>query len=273
MTVKRVWNYAAPIRGCPDSPGVTLCDAQTMIRLHVATLVAATGLILLVAGTSGDVATSASLDPPSSLPTTPSGRYMLTGFWATPGAMLRVGNTIYVGGAFSRIANRTGSAIVVPGSGGGPAAGFPEIAGGSVSASVADGTDGWYLGGSFTNVRSVVRPGLAHVHGGGVLDAAFTPEALGEVHTLALAGSVLYAGGVQPGMPAPVLRALDATTGAALPVSFKPPADSRNLLALVADADRLYVAFSSGMFGSSVVAFDAATGLQIDALLPLRLIE
>ena len=235
-----------------------------MIRLHVATLAAATGLILLVAGTSGHVAaTSASLDPSFSLPTTPSGRYMLTGFWATPGAMLRVGNTVYVGGAFSQIANRTGSAIVVPSTGGAPQPGFPEVAGGSVTASVADGTGGWYLGGSFTNVGGVARPGLAHVRGDGVLDTAFAPGELGEVRALALVGKVLYAGGVPRGTSVPVLTPLDATTGAALPIRFEPPADARNLVALVADTDSVYVAFSAWSRGSSVVAFDAATGLQI----------
>ena len=101
----------------------------------------------------------------SALPTTASGRYLIAGGWATPGTMLRVGNTVYVGGAFSQIANRTGSAIVVPGSGGAPEPGFPEVAGGSVTASVADGAGGWYLGGSFTNVGGVARPGLAHVRG------------------------------------------------------------------------------------------------------------
>ena len=68
--------------------------------------------------------------------------------------MLRVGNTVYVGGAFSQIVNRTGSTIVVPGSGGAPEPGFPEVAGGSVNAAVADGEDGWYLGG--TSRMSVV---------------------------------------------------------------------------------------------------------------------
>jgi outer membrane protein assembly factor BamB len=239
-----------------------------MFRLHVATLVTAAGVILLAVGALSDAATRPAFpdrsDDQTSLPTTPSGRHVIAGGMATPGTMLRVGNTVYVGGAFSRIANRTGSAIVVPGSGGAPEPGFPEVASGSVSAAVADGAGGWYLGGSFTNVRGVSRHGLAHVRGDGVLDAAFAPDALGEVHALALAGKVLYAGGVQSGTaPAPVLSALDATTGADLPVTFEPPADALNVVALVPNADRLYVAFRSKRFGSSVVAFDAATGLQI----------
>ena len=93
---------------------------------------------------------------------------------------------------------------------------------------------------------------------------AFAPGELGDVRALALVGNVLYAGGVQPGTYfVPVLRALDATTGDALPISFDVPADARNLVALVATANRLYVAFGSTMFDSRVVAFDAATGSRI----------
>jgi outer membrane protein assembly factor BamB len=201
----------------------------------------------------------------SALPATASGRFLIAGgHGGIVGTMLRVGKTVYVGGAFSRIANRTGSAIVVPGSGGAPVPGFPEVAGGSVTASVADGAGGWYLGGSFTNVGGVARPGLAHVRGDGMLDTAFAPDELGEVRALALAGTVLYAGGGQRGTPlVPVLSALDANTGAALPVTFELPADVRQLTALVASADRLFVAFAQSMPDSSVVAFDAATGLRI----------
>jgi trimeric autotransporter adhesin len=241
-------------------------DPRNMLRLVSALLVAAAAL---AAGGGSlaktfDSARAATSEPVSALPTTPSGRYMLTGFWATPGAMLRVGNTVYVGGAFSRIANRTGSAIVVPASGGAPEPGFPEVAGGSVTASVADGTGGWYLGGSFTNVGGVARPGLAHVQGDGVLDTAFAPGELGGVRALALVGKVLYVGGLQPGTYfVPVLRALDATTGDGLPISFDVPADARNLVALVARADRLYVAFGQTMFDSRVVAFDTATGASV----------
>ena len=178
--------------------------------------------------------------------------------------MLRVGNAVYVGGAFSQIANRTGSAIVVPTSGGAPEPGFPEVAGGSVTASVADETSGWYMSGSFTNVGGVERPGLAHVRGDDTVDMAFAPGELGDLRALALVGNVLYAGGVQPGTYfVPVLRALDATTGDALPISFDVPADARNLVALIATANRLYVAFGSTMFDSRVVAFDAATGSRI----------
>jgi outer membrane protein assembly factor BamB len=228
---------------------------------------------LVVAGaalTAGGGALATAFEPArattlaTGLPTTASGRYLIAGGWATPGTMLRVGNSVYVGGAFSRIANRTGSAIVLPTSGGTPEPGFPEVAGGSVTASVADETSGWYMSGSFTNVGGVERPGLAHVRGDDTVDMAFSPGDLGDVRALALVGNVLYAGGIQPGTYfVPVLRALDATTGDALPISFDVPADARNLVALVATANRLYVAFGSTMFDSRVVAFDAATGARV----------
>jgi outer membrane protein assembly factor BamB len=207
---------------------------------------------------------SATAEAASTLPTTASSRMLIAGGWAMPGTMLRVGNTVYVGGAFSQIANRTGSAIVVPTSGGAPEPGFPEVAGGSVTASVSDETSGWYISGSFTNVGGVERPGLAHVRGDDTLDPAFAPGELGDVRALALVGNVLYAGGVQPGTYlVPVLKALDATTGDALPITFDVPPDARNLVALIATGNRLYVAFGSTMFDSRVVAFDAATGAQL----------
>jgi outer membrane protein assembly factor BamB len=113
-------------------------------------------------------------------------------------------------------------------------------------------------------VGGVARPGLAHVRGDGVLDTAFAPGELGDVRALALIGKVLYVGGLQPGTYfVPVLSALDATTGNALPISFNVPADARNLVALVASADHLYVAFGQTIFDSRVVSFDAATGAPV----------
>ena len=205
-------------------------------------------------------ARAATSETGSALPTTASSRYLIAGGWATTGTMLRVGNTVYVGGAFSRIANRTGSAIVVPASGGAPEPRFPEVAGGSVTDSVADGSGGWYLGGSFTSVGSVARPGLAHVREDLTVDMTFAPEDFGEVHAIALSESTLYVVGVQipARRPTPIMRALDAADGSVLPITYTPPAGALNALAVVADKERVYVAFDS-----NVVAYDVATGQQV----------
>ena len=97
------------------------------------------------------------------------------------------------------------------------------------------------------------------MQGDRTLDLTFVPEEFGEVHAVALAGGVLFVGVQLPARrPTPMVRALDATTGSVLPTTFAPPADARNVSALVADGGRLYVAFDSG-----AVAFDAATGSVI----------
>ena len=77
----------------------------------------------------------------ATLPTTVSGRYVIAGGIR---AMVRVGRAVYVGGEFGRIANRTGSGIVVPAKGGKMDEVRSEIAGGSVNAVLADGVGGWY---------------------------------------------------------------------------------------------------------------------------------
>jgi hypothetical protein len=75
---------------------------------------------------------------------------------------------------------------------------FPDVDGG-VGAAVADGSGGWYVGGSFTHVGTVVRPGLAHLRRDGSLDSNFTANVPGKryryVYALAYHGSVVYAGG------------------------------------------------------------------------------
>src|SRR5215216_483461 len=106
--------------------------------------------------------TSASRPDAASLPTTASNRQIVAGYVNTA---VRVGRAVYVGGEFGRIAPRTGSAIIVPKRGG-----RLEVAGGSVDSAVADGSGGWYLGGSFTTVGDARRNGLAHVLADGTPD-------------------------------------------------------------------------------------------------------
>ena len=65
-------------------------------------------------GTNGAATFTGSATPGTaraSLPTTVSGHYVVAGY---VNAMVRTGKGVYVGGEFSRIANRTGSAVVVP---------------------------------------------------------------------------------------------------------------------------------------------------------------
>jgi outer membrane protein assembly factor BamB len=209
----------------------------------------ATSLALLAAGAA----------PAAGLPASAGGRYAVDG---TIAAAVTSGDTVYVGGGFTRIAPRTGSAVVVPESGGAIARVTAEIAGGSVRAAVADGAGGWYVGGSFTSVGGIARPGLAHLRADGTLDPAFEPPDSGLVRALALAQGRLYVGGVAGalgGGATAALHALDAVTGADTATAFAVPPGARGVLALLAGAGRVDAAFGE----QGLAAYDAATGATL----------
>jgi hypothetical protein len=172
--------------------------------------------------------------------------------------MVRVRGAVYIGGEFGRIANRTGSAIVVPSKGGAIVRGGAEVAGGPVNAVVADGVGGWYLGGSFATVGGVHRAGLAHVLVDGTLDPVFAPPDLVEVRALALAGNVLVAAAAPELDGSAVSRALDRTTGAALPIRYAPPQGASQVRVLLASGGRLFIGFGERL----LAAYDPATGTR-----------
>jgi hypothetical protein len=204
----------------------------------------------------------------SKLPTTVFSRYVVGGGGGEAGsidALVRLRNTVYVGGLFSRVAERTGSAIVVPGTGGQHEPVRAEVAGGAVYAASADGSGGWYVGGSFTSVGGVPRPGLAHLRRDGTLDPAFSPAEVGQIRALALSGGTLYLGALRNRTPA--LQALDASTGDLLSVAYAVPRDATTVAALAARDGRLFAAFP--VIGG-VVAYDAASGARLWARAPLQ---
>ena len=194
-------------------------------------------------------------------PTSVSSRYVVVG----DGPVLSVGNTVYVGGV-SRLGVPTGSALVVATPTGAEQPVAAQVTGGSVRAAIVDGTGGWYIGGTFTSVGGVGRPGLAHLLADGTLDTAFVPPPLGQVRTLALDGGRLYVGGVQALVAdpwfQPVLSALDPTTGAMLPVSYPWLAhtdDSHTfgVIALAAADGKLFAAFNGD---NGIAAYDEDSG-------------
>jgi trimeric autotransporter adhesin len=222
-----------------------------MIRRSAAIVLAA-GLALLLADSAPSVGDAVSADAP--LPTTISGRYVVSG---GINAMVKIGKTVYVGGEFSHIALRTGSAVVVPARGGRIERVRAEIAGGPVNATVADGSGGWYVGGSFSTVGDARRDGLAHVRADGTLDRVFDPSALGEVNAVALAGDTLVVAAARPEATA-VTHALSASTGAELPIRYDRPAGAGAARALLASEGRLYIGFGN----RRLAAYSVATGVR-----------
>lgn len=197
--------------------------------------------------------------PAAAPPTAVFSRYVVP----TPGPVLRVGNTVYVSGV-SHVAPPTGSAVILSAATGRAERVRALVAGGSVETSITDGTGGWYIGGSFTSVGGVLRPGLAHLLADGALDMSFAPPDLGQVKALALDGGRLYAGGVRALAAAellPFLSALDPATGALLPVSYPPIAQSSGglfeVVGLAAADGKVYAAFNHG---NGIAAYDEDSG-------------
>ena len=132
---------------------------------------------------------------------------------------------VYIGGDFNYVGPNTGSGALLDATTGALAARPPETDG-MVRAACPDGSGGWFIGGSFTQVQGVLRSGLAHVFADGTLDTAWAADVdlpIGGdrnvprgVQGLRLSGSTLYVGGFFTtihGQPRNRLAALDAATG------------------------------------------------------------
>jgi len=193
-----------------------------------------------------------------------------TTMWSTNGkvtAIVRSGQTVYLGGSFTGIGPVTGSGATLHTGTGRLVRVPPAKITGLVRSSVPDGKGGWYVGGSITGVGARVRTGLAHILPDGSLDADWNAVITGTevtVNALALVHNTLYVGGsfsTVGGQNRNNLVALDAATGQITP--WNPNAGaSVNALALAGNT--IYVAGHFTVVGGQVrkhlAAVDAATG-------------
>jgi hypothetical protein len=153
------------------------------------------------------------------------------------------GNTAYVGGAFTHLGLPRHHLALLDPSTGQPQDGTPRVEGtfaspavpdnGFISASVPDGSGGWYVAGSFTSIGGVPRAGLAHLLADKSVDPNWAPTTDGTVKAIARAGSTVYVGGsfaqVNGSVARKNLAAFDAN---GQPTSFAPdPDDQVNVLA------------------------------------------
>ncbi len=113
------------------------------------------------------------LDPGSGGGTAPSPLWRPDG---TVYAIEKKGNTLYIGGSFTRIGPSTGYGVPVDSTSGSLAYGIKDIlpvdnitAAGSIKAAVADGAGGWYIGGAFDRVGSATRNNIARINADGSL--------------------------------------------------------------------------------------------------------
>jgi hypothetical protein len=189
-----------------------------------------------------------------------------TDFYGTNGtvnAEALSGNTLYIGGSFTRVGPQTGSGVPLDAASGAPVAGFPLVAG-QVNAVAPDGAGGWYLGGTFTSVGGLARSNLAQVLADNSV-SAWNPGTNGTVRTLVVSGEVVYVGGEfssAGGQARGDIAALDAVTG--LATAWAPEANG-SVRTLAAGGGIVYAGgqFLSigGQARSRIAALDATTGL------------
>ena len=111
-------------------------------------------------------------------------------------AIAHAGSITYIGGNFTEVGPATGPGVGINESTGADL-GWARIwgGGGSISAVVSDGSGGYYVGGSFSEVAGHPAENLAHIKSSGEVDAGWLPKANGEVKALAVSGEIVYVGG------------------------------------------------------------------------------
>ena len=192
----------------------------------------------------------------------------LTRFWRLDGpvqAIVITNATTYVGGAFSYVGPDSGGAGVISVATGQAKRGFPKIEG-SVLAAVPDGSGGWFVGGSFTNIGGTVRTNLAHVRADNVVNPSWSPNPNGQCRVLLVHNGVLYVGGNFTRLGGIIrnrIGAIDLATGE--PTAWDPNASQFvNTFALKPTLNTLYVGGNFTTIGSSnrtrIAEVDLETG-------------
>jgi len=189
-----------------------------------------------------------------------------TTLWVADGpvhGVARIGNTVYLGGDFTRVGPATGCGVPLDGTSGAAIAPYAKV-GGEIDAVVPDGAGGWFIGGTFDMVGGLPRANLAHVLADGSV-APWNPGTDVAVKALALSGTTLYAGGLFTsvgGVTRYGIAALHSGTGAVLPWA---PIGDVGVRAIVVSGSTVYVAgdfrYMGGADRNHIAALDAATGL------------
>ena len=229
------------------------------------------GIVLI--GALGTAATA--LAPVAqALDSTPAKTYVTNG---TVNAVVPTRDATYIGGSFTKVGPWTGPGVGIDAASGHSTGlpevdGVPKVGGGSATVEVvaADGSGGFYIGGSFTRVGRLPRKNIAHILADGTVDPNFDPNPHGgAVRVLAVSDSTVYVGGAFSsitGQPRKGLAALDATSGDVTSWNPNPSAgvNQTAVRALAVSGSTVYVGgyFSSigGQPRDSLAAIDASSG-------------
>ena len=152
----------------------------------------------------------------------------------------------YVAGSFAVAGNYSGGGVLITTADGLVVSGYPTVHG-SINAAVSDGNQGYYIGGTFTQVGSVQAYNLAHILSDGSVDQSFLPNVGNSVTSLILSSdhSILYIGGTFTTVNSVTynrLAALNTSNGDPV-AAFNPNLDNQvNSMIITADGSTLYIA-------------------------------
>lgn len=176
-------------------------------------------------------------------------------------AVATSGNTVYVGGNFTRVGPASGGAVPIDAATGEPLW-LPKVAG-YVNAAVPDGAGGWYLGGGFSYVGGIPRRNLAHIRADHTLDP-WNPSPDDVVSALAVSGDTVFVGGNFTSVAGIARNHLAAISIGGGLYDWNPGADGQ-VLALSLSGGELYAAGTfttiGGQSRNRVAAVSTATGL------------
>ena len=144
------------------------------------------------------------------------------------------GDSIFVGGNFSRLGLKTDYLSSINEGGTGSDQSMPNT-NGQIKCIIPDGSGGWYVGGYFTQIGALNKSYVAHVKSDKTVDASFTATCNSAVFALVKDGAKLYLGGAFTSVnstPRNYLAEVNANTGALI-TTWDPDANSYvNTLAL-----------------------------------------
>lgn len=178
----------------------------------------------------------------------------------------KVGNTLYVGGVFTRMYKSTGTFVGLNAASGNPVTlSWPQVVG-TVNAVISDGSNGFIIAGNIFTVGSVTRNGIAQINSAGQL-TSWNPNANGTINTLYRVGTTIYVGGdftTIGGQARNRIAALSLSTG--LATSWNPNANGTvkkiiaNTTGTVIYVGGTYTTIG-GQSRNNIAAIDATTGL------------
>ena len=179
--------------------------------------------------------------------------------------------TRYLGGAFRNFdVVNTGHGALTDGTTGAINRSWASVGFQQVSAAVADGSGGLYIGGYgtwWTDDGVALAESVAHINADGSLDTNWNPNVTGTVNALAVSGSTVYLGGAFTtvgGTTRNNAAAVDKATGALK--SWNPDVDA-TVHSLAVAGSTVYIGGDFGAVGgaggatrSNAAAVDATTG-------------